>query len=113
MHTLAKKIRSLDLFGAQIRLTFKGTDSYNTAVGGCITLLLALLVLGNAGLSVYEFITHRSFSKIENKTYNEYSSNINEPWAMETKDQTMAGQISLIYSDIKYKESLPEGTTID
>ena len=86
MHYLAKKIRSLDAFGAQVHLTFKGEDSYGTAVGGCVTLLIFLLVFSNAGLLVYEFLTHRSFTKIVDKTYNEYSSNVNEPWFMDTLD---------------------------
>ena len=48
MQKAAKILRHLDLFAVRVQLNYKGQKAFNTAVGGCISLLLVLGFLAYA-----------------------------------------------------------------
>ena len=59
-----KSIKSLDLFGSTVSLTYKGQTAFNTCSGGLISLILILVIATGSILqlnSLYfhpEFVTH-------------------------------------------------------
>ncbi len=82
--------RKCDIFGADIGLTFKEDDDYHTKVGGCFTILIFVLLLGNFVQEVTYFFTATSYEKMRTMNYNEYVSSINQEWSMSTKNVTLA-----------------------
>ena len=52
-----EKVKSYDTFGAPIGVTFKGEPTFKTVCGGAITLFIILLLGGNLGLNLFEFLT--------------------------------------------------------
>ncbi len=69
--------RKYDMFGAEVGLTFEEKENYQTKCGGWSTILIFVLLIGNLSQEVYKFITSKSYTKVVNKTYNEYASAIN------------------------------------
>ena len=79
-------LRKCDIFGADIGLTFQEDDDYHTKVGGCFTLLIFILLMGNFVQEVTYFFTATTYKKDRSMNYNEYVSNINQAWSMSTKN---------------------------
>ncbi len=55
---LSQLIRLADYFGPDVTLTYKGSPKYKTIFGGCITLLIFLVVAAQALYSLHELITN-------------------------------------------------------
>ena len=51
-----RKIKSLDIFGTRVGITFKGRRTYNTVCGGAVTLIILLLLGGNLLLNTIAWI---------------------------------------------------------
>ena len=79
-----ESVRKCDIFRADVGLTFEEDDGYHTKVGGCFTLLIFTLLLGNFVQEVTYFFTATTYKKDRSMNYNEYVSSVNQPWSMST-----------------------------
>ena len=71
-----ENIRKYDIFGVDVGLTFQEHEHYYTKVGGCLTLLIFTLLLGNFVQEMIYFFTAQTYRKDVSKTYNEYVSGV-------------------------------------
>ena len=53
MQKTFKFVRQLDLFAVRVQLSYKGRRAFNTATGGCISLLLVLSFLSYAAYTLH------------------------------------------------------------
>ena len=86
--------RSFDFFGAPIGVTYKNESTFKTFLGGCVTIALAIFIGGNLILQILGVFISPTFSSTEDVSYFNYNGNT-EGWTMASKDQTLAGGISL------------------
>ena len=53
--------KKMDMFGTPVQLTYRGEDKFKTVAGGCMTLLLMVIIVGSFGLQMW--------SNVANPTY--------------------------------------------
>ena len=64
LEKLKELIRSRDLFGKPVQLTYKGKSAFNTVCGGCVSLLLILVILVGACYQLVNLIGEPTFSSL-------------------------------------------------
>ena len=75
-------VRKLDLFAVRVQLSYKGQRAFNTATGGCISLLLVLSFLSYAA---YEL--HRNLNSPELHSSQEFRfEQLNDDFYLNTKN---------------------------
>ena len=63
-------MREQDFFATPVQLTYKGEREFNTAFGGCCTILLFLSVAISLAISLNETINDKKYTL--NSSYTEY-----------------------------------------
>ena len=56
LNLLKRYLRGIDAFGHEIRVNYKGEESFNTALGGMLTLAVKALTLALLVIAVQEMI---------------------------------------------------------
>ena len=56
MDPLKRYLRGIDAFGHEIRVNYKGEESFNTALGGMLTIVVKALTLAMLVMAVQEMI---------------------------------------------------------
>ena len=59
---LFKTLKKVDKFGYRYELGFKGSETYRTHLGGCFTLIIALLILWQSVNSLSIMVTYNNDS---------------------------------------------------
>ena len=54
---IAKRLKSIDMYGGELGLTFKGEGKYNTTCGGVCSLLTFTILLVCYGLITLKYVT--------------------------------------------------------
>jgi hypothetical protein len=61
-NTLNNKCQQIDIFGNEISLTFKGNHLYKTQVGGFLSLIVVIVILGFASQNVLKLLSRTTQS---------------------------------------------------
>ena len=61
MQRFAELIKSQDIFGAPVLLNYRGKESFNTLVGGCCTIFVAVILASGFAFQLMQTFNHPKF----------------------------------------------------
>ena len=76
MQKVKKSLKSIDIFGKSVGLTYDGEATFQTLCGGLTTLLAFLIVGATAINSIFELINSQNYSMTEKSTIKPYTDQL-------------------------------------
>ena len=89
MDRVKEKVRQFDIFGAPISFTYKGDHEFKTGFGGCISLVIWILLVSSALESLYFCIFDPTYAQVISQSYTTYDAP-DQGVVLDTKNQTLA-----------------------
>ena len=86
---LTEFLKSQDLFGTPVQLTYKGERGFKSAVGGCCSIMLVLIAIALFTIYSLDFYHNPHFSSSETVKYIDFT-NEQEPYVLPTSRTTPA-----------------------
>ena len=99
MRNLWETLRSLDIFGAPVGLTYKGADTFKTMIGGCFSLTTIIVIFVSATVLLVDHFQNEDDDQIISSIFKPYNTEVRDGddsyFTLSTQDQVVAG--NLIY----------------
>ena len=68
-----ERVREFDIFGTPVGVTYKGQASYQTGLGGCVTITLLVIFGGNLLSSVIALLADPRYEKTTKEEFFPYT----------------------------------------